>query len=294
MLATIQNDCLRVQVSTKGAELSSIQDLLGREYLWQGDAKIWPRKAPLLFPVIARLKDQSYRLGDRTYSIGSHGFCRDAEFTLETLSSTQLSFTLEDSPETLALYPYRFRLSLFYTLEGNQIQKTFRVENRSDTPMYYELGGHDGYRVALRSGEKMGDYAIRLPGLERITPYGMDGENMITPKGKSYPLPQGRMPLKPSAYLLDTIILDDLPQREAHLVDGDDQLRLKVEFPDFPYLGVWTADRAYDTNYVCIEPWTSLPDATFVGRDLSEKAGIRCLASGAQEELGYRMTVYPL
>ena len=41
-----------------------------------------------------------------------------------------------------------------------------------------------------------------------------------------------------------------------------------VECPDFPYLGLWTADKPFDTGYFCIEPWSALPDAVFVGRGL--------------------------
>ena len=158
--------------------------------------------------------------------------------------------------------------------------------------MLFELGGHDGYRAPLAEGERMSDYAIRLPGVEEITPYGMDENKMITPKTESHLLENGRMPLKPSAYRLDTIILDQLPQRRAMLVDGKDRVRVCVEFADFPYLGVWTADKDFDTNYVCIEPWTSLPDAVFVGRELGEKAGIRRLEPGQSETLAYTMSFF--
>jgi len=67
---------------------------------------------------------------------------------------------------------------------------------------------------------------------------------------------------------------------------------VSVEFADFPYLGVWTAAKDFDTNYVCIEPWTTLPDATFVGRELKDKAGVRTLAAGAAEELTYRVSIF--
>ena len=131
-----------------------------------------------------------------------------------------------------------------------------------------------------------------MPDVEAITPYGMDADKMITPKTVSYPLANGRMPLKPSAYDLDTIILSEFPQRRASLVDGKDRPRVSVDFGDFAYLGVWTATKDFDTNYVCIEPWTTLPDATFVGRELSEKAGIRKLAPGAAETLSYTVTIH--
>ena len=60
-----------------------------------------------------------------------------------------------------------------------------------------------------------------------------------------------------------------------------------MDFTGFPYLGLWTQDKPFDTNYVCIEPWTTLPDGTFVGRALADKQGIRTLEAGQSETLTY-------
>lgn len=292
MIVTIRNEILTVQIEDAGAQLASIRDKRGVEYLWQGDPNIWSRRAPLLFPFIARLKDEQYLLGGKPYHIGTHGFCRSAPFEVTAQSETSVTFRYADTEETREMYPFSFTLCVTYTLEGDTLIKTHRVENRGDEPMLYELGGHDGYRAPIEEGETMGDYAIRFPGVEAVTPYGMDAQNMITPKTVTYPLQNGRMPLKPSVYQLDTIILDDLPERRAVLADANDRPRICVSFDDFPYLGVWTAAKEFDTNYVCIEPWTSLPDATFVGRELADKAGVRTLAPHAAEELTYRVTIH--
>lgn len=292
MLITIHNESLTVQIEDAGAQLASIRDRRGVEYLWQGDPAIWNRRAPLLFPFIARLKDERYLLDGKPYHMGIHGFCRTAPFTVEAQNGTSVTFRYTDTAETRESYPFSFVLRVTYTLAGNTLVKTHRVENRGDVPMLYELGGHDGYRAPIEAGECMDDYAIRFPGVDAVTPYGMDAQNMITPKTVTHALQNGRMPLKPSAYDLDTIILDELPERRAVLVDGSDRPRVSVEFADFPYLGVWTAAKDFDTNYVCIEPWTTLPDATFVGRELKDKAGIRTLAPGAAEELTYRVSIF--
>ena len=87
------------------------------------------------------------------------------------------------------------------------------------------------------------------------------------------------------------MVLDRPPLAAAQLVDDWGHPRVSVEFPDFDYLGLWTADKPFDTGYVCIEPWSSLPDAAFVGRELSQKAGVRRLAPGQSEELSYLTTI---
>ena len=87
------------------------------------------------------------------------------------------------------------------------------------------------------------------------------------------------------------MVLDRPSRATAQLVDDWGHPRVSVEFPDFDYLGLWTADKPFDTGYVCIEPWSSLPDATFVGRELSHKTGVRRLAPGQSEELSYLTTI---
>ena len=51
MIVTIQNECLTVDIEDLGAQLASVRNHHGTEYLWQGDADIWARRAPILFPV---------------------------------------------------------------------------------------------------------------------------------------------------------------------------------------------------------------------------------------------------
>lgn len=290
MIVTIANECLTVDIEDFGAQLASVRSHSGTEYLWQGDADIWARRAPILFPILGRLKDNTYLLQGQPYTIPTHGFARDMVFEVVEQSPTRASFRLTDTPETRKVYPFAFSLTVTYALEGSRLTKSHRIENHSSVEMLYELGAHDGFQAPLSQGEKMGHYAIRLPGLDAIAPYGMDEACMVTPKGDSIPLTEGRMPLTPATYGLDTVILDQPPQARAVLADGQDRPRVTVDFGDFAYLGIWTQNKPFDTNYVCIEPWTTLPDATFVGRELGDKAGIRRLAPGESEVLAYTTT----
>ena len=48
---SIENQYLKIEVSSLGAELQSIFDKeMKQEVLWQGDKKYWGRRAPVLFP----------------------------------------------------------------------------------------------------------------------------------------------------------------------------------------------------------------------------------------------------
>ena len=293
MTLTLKNERLTVEIDALGAQLCSVKNAAGTEYIWKADPAVWNRHAPLLFPVIGRLQGGWYSVHGETYHIGSHGFARDSLFTVAEASDTKAVFTLTDSGETKKLYPFSFRLTVTYELAGSGLKKTCTVETRDEKVLYYELGGHDGFTAPLDPGQTMADCAILLPGYDDgFTPYGMDETCTTTPKGDKLTFPGGRTPLKPMSLGLDTFIMDAPPSRTAILVDKDNKPMVTLHFPDFPYLGIWTMHKEFDTNYVCIEPWSTLPDATFVGRDLSEKAGIRALRPGEKEDLTYTTTFH--
>ena len=77
----LDNGVLEINVASKGAELISIKDETGKEYLWQGDEKYWGRQSPILFPFVGRLKKQEYTYEGKKYPMMQHGFARDMEFT---------------------------------------------------------------------------------------------------------------------------------------------------------------------------------------------------------------------
>ena len=62
MIYYIENEYLRVGVSSLGAELMSIVKRDGEiEYLWQGDKKYWGGRAPNMFPICGRLFEGKYK-----------------------------------------------------------------------------------------------------------------------------------------------------------------------------------------------------------------------------------------
>src|SRR6476469_1031866 len=92
----LENDQLRVQVKNKGAELDSLYSKeTGLEYLWSGDAKIWNKKSPILFPIVGTLKQNTYFYNNKPYTLTRHGFARDMEFIITAQSATTATLTLE-------------------------------------------------------------------------------------------------------------------------------------------------------------------------------------------------------
>ncbi len=290
-MITIQNEQLTVVIDPFGAQLSSIF-AQGREYLWQGSEASWAKRAPVLFPVIGRMRDRQYDVDGVRYTIPPHGVANETLFQVTAQTETAVTFSIESSEETRKVYPYDFKFSVTFALEGGTIHKRHLVENTMDSPLYYEVGGHDGFNAIFNEGEKMDDCYIRIPGIESFSPYEFDEAVTLEPKSRTIPAPGGRIELKPATYGIDCVILEGLPQRRAELVDSRGQVRMALDFPEMDYVTLWTKTVDFDTNYVCIEPWTSLPDAHFVSRELSDKTGIRKLEGGQQEELGYDIILY--
>src|ERR1043166_8956225 len=95
----LESNSLKVAIHSKGAEICSVKNSKGKEFIWQGDKAIWPRHAPVLFPIVGRLKNNFYLYKDKKYELPQHGFARDREFTLIGASQQHCLFRLISDSE---------------------------------------------------------------------------------------------------------------------------------------------------------------------------------------------------
>jgi len=65
----LKNEKLTLTISSMGAELQSIKDNEGKEYLWQADPNFWPRHSPILFPAVCGLWEGKYRNDGKEYAM---------------------------------------------------------------------------------------------------------------------------------------------------------------------------------------------------------------------------------
>ena len=105
----ISNRCMTVKIAAIGAEMQSvIKD--GTEYLWDGDPKYWPERAPILFPFVGRFTDGKYTLNGQEYHMGIHGFARKLSYQVVEHERDRIVMELVDTEETYESYPYHFVL----------------------------------------------------------------------------------------------------------------------------------------------------------------------------------------
>lgn len=292
MQYTIQNEQFAVVIDSKGAELCSMKSRRsGTEYVWQADPAVWARHAPILFPIVGRLKDKTYTVGGTAHTITQHGFGRDLEFSCTAQTETSVDFTLLPSAYTREMYPFDFALTVRYTLDGATLKKEHITQNNDNCDLYYEVGGHDAYNVALEAGETMADYYVDFGGGDAIYPLVNDERLMITREKRAVPLTGGRLYLTDELFALDALILDDLQTRSVCVKSDKSAHCIRMDFADFPYLGIWSKYTGEATNYVCIEPWSTLPDAAYLDHALENKIGVRCLKPGESETLTFSTTI---
>lgn len=288
MFVTLKNDQLEVTINSLGAEIWSIKHD-GLERLWQGDPNVWAHRAPNLFPFIGRLINDQYDLNGTTITGRMHGLVNDREFEVEQESDTCVRFVTASDEWTRERHPFDWRLTIQVKLEGNVIVKSHTVENLTDGELLYEMGGHEAYATCLYEGETMDDYYVQFQDMDAMEYFTMDEKGILGVPKHVMPLEQGRLFTTPEQAQIDTYVLENVPGNAVELKSTKNDRSVRVEFSGFPFLGMWTI-AGHSPRYLCIEPWTTLPDAHFVSRELGERPGIRKLAAGETETTTYTMT----
>ncbi|HHW22195.1 MAG TPA: aldose 1-epimerase family protein [Clostridiaceae bacterium] len=273
MIYTIENDLLKIQINSLGAELWSFYDKKNRtEHLWQGDEAYWPGRAPVLFPYCGRLKDKRYFLDNKEYGSGIHGFASHYEHTVVYQDSRRITFLFEDNVETMKVYPYRFRLYSVFELEGSRLAQTLRVENPNEGDMYFSLGFHTGFMLPFDDKRSIEDYTIVFDTDE--TPYEiMCNSSGLLSGGKRLFFENKRtIPLHHRLFANDSFILSGLKSEHVSIVEKDTGKAIRVRIKGFPYTVFWSTPN--EVRFVCIEPWYGLPDMHDTDGDFTKKPGI--------------------
>ena len=132
-----------ITTSSHGGELISFK-IDGIEKIHQGEnsrdenGKVyWKRHAPVLFPIVGKLKRNQTLINGRTYEIFQHGFARDMEFEPVTKLDNFHSYVLRSNKYSMARYPFEFDLYLVDGLVGTEYAKNKLVNNK-----YILLDGH--------------------------------------------------------------------------------------------------------------------------------------------------------
>ena len=275
-------------VTTHGGELISFRDGEGAEYLWQGDPAIWTGRNPILFPIVGALRDGKVRFPAGEFSMARHGFARNSEFTLVRQRPDSVTLELTENPETLAQYPYPFRLRVIHSLTATGFETSYIVKNTGQAPMPFCIGGHTAFNCPLHPGERFEDYQLVFDQKEythsiAVHPGGLLGGFLE----EDYLFHTDTIPLRHAIFdAADTLIYNELDSPGVSLVHGGTGRGLRVDFRDFPMLGVWTMPEK-NAPYICIEPWQGCGARLDETGDFGDKPHAVTLAPGEEKLLEF-------
>lgn len=270
MIITITNSQLSATINSFGAELISLVKN-NKNYIWQVDEMYWNKTSPILFPIVGRLKNDSYTFNGKTYQLSRHGFARNMEFTFDKKSDSQVIFELNETEVTKAIYPFNFKLLLAYTLLDNELVIEYFVRNQSDEVLPFSIGSHPAFAIS----DKFENYSLQFNKEDAFETHHLENES-FNGKTTLVETKNNAISLNYNLFEKDALVFKQLKSNEVILKNKDKSI-LKVNFDHFPYLGIWTKENA---PFLCIEPWCGLADHTNHNGNLEEKEGMNHLPAG--------------
>jgi len=291
-LDIVDSPSLKLTVRRLGAEMIGLTrkhpqhgdvGLIWRNVELEDPPCFWKSHATVLFPIVGGVHNLKSTTTDgiEVQFNKQHGFIRHS--TLELIEAKEqddhflLAYRLKNNYETMALYPWQFSLTIIYRLFAKRLEQEMTVENRDEKPMPYQLGWHPGFNTPFLAGEKK-DCHLRLPQGWIVKMLNdehcyLTGQKQTIASKHDFQFTEKELDL---TYMFD---LSDMPsgKRVVELLDPDETFGVRVHFPDYPHLGIWSDA---DAPFICIEPWQGMDDSV-EQEPFDQKFGMVLLPPGA-------------
>ena len=287
MKTKLSNDLLTVTIDSLGAEVQSVvNNRTHADYIWCGDKRFWGRHSPVLFPLVGKVWNNTYRMDGEEFKLGQHGFARDMEFSeMPVEAEDEAWFALESSEDTLSLYPRNFRLEIGYRLQEARLTVMWRVVNTDSRVMHFHIGAHPAFNYpdfdpsdalhgylafdnAPLESELLGPQGHVVNGHETLV---LDSEDLL--------------PITAATFeRLKTIILADSQVRRVSMLDAEKRPYVSVLF-HAPVVGIWSPSA--EAPFVCIEPWWGDPDHEGYSGEFADRPYTNTIAPDRTFEASY-------
>lgn len=290
MIRNLENNKLKVCINTFGAEITSVKDYEHEEYIWQADDKYWRRHAPILFPIVGRLKNDQYKINGKVYHMKQHGFARDSEFRVIQVTNDSIDLKLVSNSTTKEKYPFDFSLIVHYELSNNKLIVKMSVTNLDKKIMPFSIGAHPAFNVPLNSKqtERFSDYSVKIS-----KPKIYDGI--------LFEAPYADFSQFEKVDLSEPIVMThDLFYNDAKVIKINDakvtstlysnktNKGVAVTAYNADYAGLWSAK---DAPFVCLEPWWGITDSINSDGNIEDKMGIHKLVPQDTFTVRYDITI---
>ena len=285
MQKVISSEKLTAVIDSFGAELHSLKDSGGTEYLWQADSSVWKRHAPVLFPFICNTDSGVYTVDGKQFKLANHGFARDNEFELSSSDKNEAEFVLKSTDATKKLYPYDFELYIKYSVSGNKITVSYKVKNSGNETIRFFIGGHPAFRVPVNSGENFSDHYVEYEKSETIVQELKDKKITVLDGGRT-------VPLSHKLFENDVFMKDKPNSSWVALVNKNTGKKEKLHFDNKGCIAVWSSyfedkEKIEKAEFVCLEPWSSVPVYLCGSEELTEMKNAVVLDAGKEYVFSY-------
>ncbi|MBW7995196.1 MAG: hypothetical protein FVQ81_01235 [Candidatus Glassbacteria bacterium] len=251
----------------------------------------WKNRATILFPNVGGLKNNESKLGEVIIkSPGNHGVARHSDFELVETShdgSARIKYRLAANSYTREYYPFDFQLDITYELVGSTLSVLFEVSNPGRETLHACWGWHPGFRTPLIPGVGSKQDCKLLFPAGKITRYHNNEHCRLTGETSELEIDG---PLERTEEELEATLMfgvDDPGMRRISLEDPIAEVAIRVDFPDMPYLGLWSEP---GFEFICIEPWQGMDDHE-EQETFDNKPGVVAIAPG--ERKTSKITVTP-
>ncbi len=290
---TLRGDGIAATILGQGAELSSLRNAGGRELLWQAGPQ-WPRHAPILFPIVGRLKNDTLRHNGKTYPMTQHGFARDRRFAWIEQGPRSCKLALSDDAETRARYPFAFRLEVTYSIDGPDLEVVFEVINTGAEMLPAALGGHPAFNWPLVPGLPKEAYTLTFDKTEPA-PIRRLKDGLMRRQPEPNPVEGRTLALTEELFDDDAMIFDQVASTSirfaATLGPAAATLgpEIEISWRGFRELGIWS--KVGGAPFLCIETWHGFASPAEFDGEFADKPGVMHIVPGARQSLSYRIRV---
>lgn len=282
---TLDNNRIRAVVKDDGAELCSLIDGHGREVLWQA-GPAWPRHAPLLFPIVGRLKDDRLLHDGKTHHLVKHGFARDRRFVWVDRQPHSCRLALTDDAGTREHYPFPFRLEAAYELQGDALAIRYTLSNPGADSLPASLGAHPAFRWPLVDGVAKEAHTLEFEAEEGAGVRRLDGD-LLDPAAFPTPVEGRHLRLDEALFDTDALIFDHPASRSVRYTAPGAPV-IEVSWDGFEQLGLWSKRGG---DFLCIEPWHGFASPAGFDGAFRDKPGLVHIPPGGQRTFAYRIAI---
>lgn len=247
-----------------GGELLSFK-LEGIEKIHQGEEArdekgnvYWKRHAPVLFPIVGKLRRNQTIINGKTFDMSQHGFARDLEYEPVTKLDNFHSYVLRSNSYTMARFPYHFELYNTYIQEENKLTFLYKVVNNGTSIMPFAIGSHPAFKID-QDDLKRGNYYLEFEDEEKLVHFLYLIDGLVgTDYAKNQLINNRILKLDDHTFDNDAIIIKGVQNKNISLKNKrTGKTVLRMNFEGWPYLGIWAKPGA---PFICLEPWMSTAD----------------------------------